>query len=62
MRTNFAEMPGKSERSPGAAGASAGQEWAHFKGDAVVRVSRSEEEAIGIGNCYRYHTNSTAWL
>jgi hypothetical protein len=33
MRTNFAEMPGKSARHPGAASNI-------FKGDAVVRVSR----------------------
>jgi len=39
-------MPGKFERRLGAAGGI-------FKGDAVVRVSRSEEEAIEIGNSYR---------
>jgi hypothetical protein len=46
MRTNFAEMPGKFERRPRAASTI-------FKGDAVVRVSRLEEEAIEIGNSYR---------
>jgi hypothetical protein len=45
MRTNFAEMPGKSH--------SPGSREQNVKGDAVVRVSRSEEEAIGIGNCNR---------
>jgi hypothetical protein len=45
MRTNFAEMPGN-RFYPGTARA-------NFKGDAVVRVSRLEEEAIEIGNSYR---------
>jgi hypothetical protein len=40
-------MPGKSERRPGAASTI-------FKGGAVVRVSRPEEEAIEIGNSYPY--------
>jgi hypothetical protein len=51
-------MSGKSERSPGAARKAltkAVQEGAQFKGDAVVRVSRFEEDAIEIGNCYRYY-------
>ncbi len=39
-------MSGKFALHPGAASNI-------FKGDAVVRVSRFEEEAIGIGNCYR---------
>jgi len=42
-------MPGKFERRLGAASGI-------FKGDAVVRVSRPEEEAIEIGNSYRNHS------
>jgi hypothetical protein len=42
MRTNFAEMSGN-RILPGSRDTK-------FKGDAVVRVSRFEEEAIEIGN------------
>ena len=42
LRTNFAEMPVESQQ-PGSRGD-------QLKGDAVVRVSRFEEEAIEIGN------------
>jgi hypothetical protein len=56
LRTNFAECPGKRSH-PGAARESAHQE-RDFKGDAVVRVSRPEEEAIGIGNCNRSSQHS----
>jgi hypothetical protein len=48
MRTNFAECLGNPIDALGAASNI-------FKGDAVVRVSRFEEEDIGIGNCYRSH-------
>ena len=42
MRTNFAEMPGKSQDS--------GSRDTDVKVDAVVKVSCFEEEAIEIGN------------
>jgi hypothetical protein len=48
MRTNFAECLGNPIDALGAASNI-------FKGAAVVRVSRFEEEDIGIGNCYRSH-------
>ncbi len=46
MRTNFAEMSGN-RSNPGAARK---RLVSKTKGDAVVRVSRFEEEAIEIGN------------
>ena len=48
LRTNFAEMPGKS-LDPGSREQGVFRKW-KTKGDAVVRVSRFEEEAIEIGN------------
>ena len=57
MRTNFAEMSGKIASDPGAAEKSVDRKRKlferNFKGDAVVRVSRSEEGHIEIGNCNR---------
>jgi hypothetical protein len=46
LRTNFADNARESLSTLGAASGI-------FKGDAVVRVSRPEEEAIEIGNSYR---------